>query len=226
MQHPQIMFKSPYFLLGLILLVILLGMQVKFCRLHKPVVGSITCTSHCLGNEDALLHLGNRPKKIAPNMYLTPTTKWAWYDSHNISLTDPYCPCNLNNSLRNCHQIIHCKIYSQLKMQQFSPTTDKDLYVFHRSTAASIYLFPSMTSMRSSAVASYLRVMSALAMRYSLKMDLTESMSSSDWVHCDKKTKTEYWNWKCYRLHCPFTCQVYTEKKLLNRLHCERSLLL
>lgn len=66
MQHPQIMFKSPYFLLGLILLVIFLGMQVKFCRLHKPVVGSITCTSHCLGKEAALLHLGNRPKKIAP----------------------------------------------------------------------------------------------------------------------------------------------------------------
>lgn len=76
-------------------------------------------------------------------------------------------------------------------MQQFSPTTDKDLYVFHRSTAASIYLFPSMTSMRSSAVASYLRVMSALAMRYSLKMDLTESMSSSDWVHCDKKKQKQ-----------------------------------
>ena len=76
-------------------------------------------------------------------------------------------------------------------MQEFSPTTAKALHVFH-STAASIYLFPSMTSMRSSVVASYLRVISALAMRYSLKMDLTESMSSSDWVHCDKTTKTEY----------------------------------
>ena len=49
-------------------------------------------------------------------------------------------------------------------------------------------LFPSMTSMRSSALASYLKVISALAIRYSLKMDLTESMSSSDWVHCDTTT--------------------------------------
>ena len=58
---------------------------------------------------------------------------------------------------------------------------------------STIYLFPSMTSMRSSAVASYLRVMSALAMRYSLNMDLTESMSSSDWVHYDITAKTEYY---------------------------------
>ena len=58
--------------------VILLGTQVKFCRLHKPVVGSITCTSYCLGKEAALLHLGNRPKKIVPIheqcMYLTSIT--------------------------------------------------------------------------------------------------------------------------------------------------------
>lgn len=58
---------------------------------------------------------------------------------------------------------------------------DKDFF-----SSVFLYLFPSMTSMRSSALASYLRVMSALAMRYSLKMDLTESMSSSDWVHCNR----------------------------------------
>ena len=40
--------------------------------------------------------------------------------------------------------------------------------------------------MRSSALASYLNVISALAMRYSLRIERTESMSSSDWLHCDK----------------------------------------
>lgn len=43
--------------------------------------------------------------------------------------------------------------------------------------------FPSMTSIRSSADASYLRVISALWIRYSDRMDFTVSKSSSDCVH-------------------------------------------
>ena len=91
---------------------------------------------------------------------------------------------------------MHCNTYSQFKMQGFT-----------EATAATIYLFPSMTSMRSSALASYLRVMSALAIRYSLNMDLTESMSSSDCVHCHITTKAECYK-KTLRLH--FTCKVDT----------------
>ena len=109
---------------------------------------------------------------------------------------------NSNRNSRNLWYIIESTLgqhFEKLSSKQSTVTFIHSLKCVYSSqqqnyiSKSTIYLFPSMTSMRSSAVASYLRVMSALAMRYSLNMDLTESMSSSDWVHYDIAAKTEYY---------------------------------
>lgn len=62
----------------------------------------------------------------------------------------------------------------------WSVTTQKPLWPLH-------YLFPSTTSMRSSAVTSLLSVISALWILYSAKMLFTVSASSSLWAHCETR---------------------------------------